>query len=136
MAQKQDKAPTTLPPLTPTFQPPGDLSPYTLPSDLPRGRPKLANILNPASNTETEDAAQALEDFALGGRRPYGPLGINSEVPARAMGVGAVQPVAGAFTSIFIPSAFILRPRELVSLLRALPEQAVSEALVGIFFAE
>lgn len=91
---------------------------------------------HPSSNTETEDAAQVLEDLALGGRRPYKSLGINSEVPTRApAGPTVIQP--GAFTSIFVPfSATVPITFDTASLIRALPEQKVAQALVGIYFAE
>lgn len=91
---------------------------------------------HPDSTTETEDAAQVLEDLALGGRRPYKSLGINSEVPTRPpAGPTVIQP--GAFTSIFVPfSSTVPVSFDSASLMRALPKQNVAQALVGIYFAE
>ncbi|KAJ7066396.1 hypothetical protein C8F01DRAFT_1123116 [Mycena amicta] len=90
--------------------------------------------------TETEDAAQALEDTALG-RRQYHALGLNSEVPG-APARSASLVALGTFTSIFLA---VTSPRRSVLLgsqsendtfLKSVPDKAVSDALVDMFLSE
>ncbi|KAJ7487925.1 hypothetical protein FB451DRAFT_1225947 [Mycena latifolia] len=90
--------------------------------------------------TETEDAAQALEDMALG-RRQYHALGLNSEVPgSRAHNTSFVAP--GAITSIFLETQ---PPKhaphrgaqsENDTFLKSLPTRLVSDTLVQIFLTD
>ncbi|KAF7336965.1 Zn(2)-C6 fungal-type transcription factor [Mycena venus] len=91
-------------------------------------------------NTETEDAAQALEDIALG-RRQYHFLGLNSEVPdSHARNASFVAP--GACTSIFLgtppPKRSVLQgfQSENDPFLKSLPDKPVSDALVDIFLTD
>ncbi|KAJ7096594.1 hypothetical protein B0H15DRAFT_825680 [Mycena belliarum] len=92
------------------------------------------------SNTDTEDAAQALEDLALG-RRQYQPLGLNSEIPgSRARNLSFVAP--GAYTSIFLGAApprrsvLLGAPTENETFFKSLPDKLVSDALVHIFLSD
>ncbi|KAJ7108067.1 hypothetical protein C8R43DRAFT_189507 [Mycena crocata] len=91
-------------------------------------------------NTDTEDAAQALENIALG-RRQYHSLGLNSEVPgSHALNSSLVTP--GAFTSIFLgtpaPRRSVLQgtQTENDTFLKSLPDKSVSDALVHIFLSD
>ncbi|KAJ6512704.1 hypothetical protein C8R45DRAFT_325550 [Mycena sanguinolenta] len=93
-----------------------------------------------SAHTETEDAAQALEDIALG-RRQYRTFGINSEVPdSHARNPSLAAP--GAFTSIFLgtpaPRRSVLQgsQSENDSFLKSLPDKSVSDALVQIFLSD
>lgn len=108
-------------------------------------------------NTETEDAAQALEDLALG-RRQYHSLGLNSEVPgsharnasvslrthvSTAICLTCLQCVApGTITSIFLgtppPKRSVLLGTQSGNdtFLKSLPDKLVSDALVDIFLSE
>ncbi|KAJ7851380.1 hypothetical protein B0H13DRAFT_2085670 [Mycena leptocephala] len=88
-------------------------------------------------NTETEDAAQALEDIALG-RRQYHSFGLNSEVPgSHTLSASFVAP--GAVTSIFLgtppPKRSVLQGTQSGNdtFLKSLPDKPVSDALVQIF---
>ncbi|KAJ6561898.1 hypothetical protein B0H19DRAFT_1142964 [Mycena capillaripes] len=90
-------------------------------------------------NTETEDAAQALEDIALG-RRQYHFLGLNSEVPDSHVRNPSFV-ASGAFTSIFLgsppPKRSVLQgaQSENDTFLKSLPDKPVSDALVQIFLS-
>ncbi|KAF7374386.1 Zn(2)-C6 fungal-type transcription factor [Mycena sanguinolenta] len=93
-----------------------------------------------SAHTETEDAAQALEDIALG-RRQYHTFGINSEVPdSHTRNATFVAP--GAFTSIFLgtppPRRSVLQgsQSENDAFLESLPDKPVSDALVQIFLSD
>ncbi|KAF8176694.1 hypothetical protein K438DRAFT_1979054 [Mycena galopus ATCC 62051] len=92
-------------------------------------------------NTETEDAAQALEDIALG-RRQYHSLGLNSEVPDSHTRNASLVAL-GAFTSIFLgtppPKRSVLQggsQSENDPFLKSLPDKSVSDALVQIFLSD
>ncbi|KAJ7471415.1 hypothetical protein B0H11DRAFT_2039851 [Mycena galericulata] len=91
-------------------------------------------------NTETEDAAQALENIALG-RRQYLSLGLNSEVPG-SQNCNASFVAPGAFTSIFLgaapPKRSVLQGThsENDTFLRSLPDKDVSDTLVHIFLTD
>ncbi|KAJ7707454.1 hypothetical protein B0H17DRAFT_1191946 [Mycena rosella] len=119
MATKQDKPPAN-------------------PSEATLTRLESPGYPGTTPNTETEDAAQALEDIALG-RRQYRSLGINSEVPgSKARNVSFVAP--GAFTSIFLgtpsPRRSVLPGSENDTFLKSIPEKPVSDTLVRIFLSD
>ncbi|KAJ7746275.1 hypothetical protein B0H16DRAFT_1556864 [Mycena metata] len=123
IARKQDQVPATNPP-------PTDTSSHTESPSYSANTP----------NTETEDAAQALEDLALG-RRQYHALGVNSEVPgSHAPNTSFVAP--GGFTSIFLATARQKRSvlqgthSENDTFLKSLPDKLVSDALVEIFLSD
>ncbi|KAJ7679161.1 hypothetical protein DFH06DRAFT_1165857 [Mycena polygramma] len=92
-------------------------------------------------NTETEEAAQALEDLALG-RRQYLTLGLNAEVPESHQTRNTSLAVPGAFTSIFMgnhpPKRSVLHGSQSGNdaFLKSLPTKPVSDALVHIFVSE
>ncbi|KAJ7301613.1 hypothetical protein DFH08DRAFT_993347 [Mycena albidolilacea] len=91
-------------------------------------------------NTETEEAAQALEDFALG-RRQYHSFGLNSEVPDAHIPNPSLLGL-GAFTSIFLGTATPKRSvlqgsqSENEPFLKSLPDKPVSDALVQLFLSD
>lgn len=148
MATKQDRSgietfpPPPLPPLhhpasttqlRPTTHSPASTSHLSQPRSPPP----------PVPDSETEDAAAALEEIALGRRQYGGYGGLNLETPMSKGQPSHPTIPAGSWTSILLapqPPPFseqrTTRERENASLLGNLPpNESVSEALVELFMS-
>ncbi|KAJ7757747.1 hypothetical protein DFH07DRAFT_458739 [Mycena maculata] len=127
MALKQDRVPPTNPSINTS---------ETTPSHT-----ESPSYLANTPITETEDAAQALEETALG-RRQYHSLGLNSEVPGSQARNASSLVAPGAFTSIFLgmppPKRSVLQATqsENETFFKSLPDKHVSDTLVQIFLTD
>ncbi|KAJ7757708.1 hypothetical protein DFH07DRAFT_819074 [Mycena maculata] len=121
MALKQDRVPPTNPSINTSETTPSHTESPSYSANTPI--------------TETEDAAQALEETALG-RRQYHSLGLNSEVP----GSQTRNPSVSFTIFLGVPSSkrFVLQATqsENETFFKNLPDKHVSDTLVQIFLTD